>query len=157
MVPTSTSLQPDFSIISGIRKDPPISTNSPLETGISNPCARVFNTSNNAAALLLTTVAASVPSNSQMSCSAWSSRSPRVPLCRSYSKLVGIDATWFIASMARRGSSARPRLVCKMVPVRLKIRLKVDLSASVSAVSTRATISFLLISQGNPCPKRVLK
>src|ERR1039457_7058972 len=56
VVPTSRSVAPDFDITSGMRKEPPISTNSPRETRTSPPSASEFNASRTAAALLLTTM-----------------------------------------------------------------------------------------------------
>ena len=56
-------------MISGMRKAPPISISSPRETMTSLPWARVFKPSSTAAALLLTTVAASAPVRSTSSCS----------------------------------------------------------------------------------------
>ena len=97
--------------MSGILNDPPISTNSPLETGISPFSANVLSTNSNAAALLFTTVAASAPINSQTNASIWSSRSPLLPSSRLYSRLVGEAATLFIASIAVCGSTARPKFV----------------------------------------------
>ena len=89
VVPTSISLQPALAMISGIRNEPPISINSPRDTGTSLRRASADNTNKTAAALLLTTVAASAPVSSQISSSTWESRSPRRPLARSYSRLLG--------------------------------------------------------------------
>lgn len=64
MAPTSTSLAPDVSRISGIRNPPPISTSSPRETMTSffSPLARWRRMMTSAAAQLFTAVAASEPS-----------------------------------------------------------------------------------------------
>ena len=61
VAPTSTSLAPEVSRISGIRKPPPISTSSPRETMTSffSPLARWRRMMTSAAAQLLTAVAAS--------------------------------------------------------------------------------------------------
>ena len=59
MVPTSTSFAPARFMMSGIRNAPPISMSSPRETGTSRRLAKVSRTSSTAAALLLTTIAAS--------------------------------------------------------------------------------------------------
>ena len=61
VVPTSTSFTPAAAMTSGRRKEPPISTNWPRETITSLPAATVLSTMAVAAALLLTTVAASAP------------------------------------------------------------------------------------------------
>ena len=93
---------------------------SPRETGTSRPSARVLRTSRTAAALLLTTVAASAPVSRASHASTWVSRSPRLPVARSISRFVAERAASAIASTATSGSSARPRLVCRTVPVRLR-------------------------------------
>ena len=61
VVPISRSLTPARAITSGIRNEPPISINSPREMGTSLRKAKLFRTKRTAAALLLTTVAASAP------------------------------------------------------------------------------------------------
>ena len=48
---------------SGNRYEPPISISSPRDTGTEPPAARVWRTRNSAAALLLTTRAASAPAS----------------------------------------------------------------------------------------------
>ena len=65
VVPTSTSFAPARLMISGMRKAPPISINSPRDTIASRPLASVLSTSSTAAALLLTTVASSAPVSSR--------------------------------------------------------------------------------------------
>lgn len=67
MAPTSTSLAPDVSRISGMRKPPPISTSSPRETMTSFfcPLARWRRMMTRAAAQLLTAVADSEPSRQE--------------------------------------------------------------------------------------------
>ena len=107
-------------MMSGMRNAPPISTSSPRETSTSLPRASVLSSSSTAAALLFTAVAASPPVNSRSRPSRWSSRSPRSPLPRSYSRLVGRPMATATACTASGGASARPRLVCSTVPVRLK-------------------------------------
>ncbi len=86
----------------------------------SRPAASVARVSSTAAALLLTTVQASAPVSSQTRDSIRSSRSPRPPSSRSYSRLAGAVMAATTASTASCGSRARPRLVCSTVPVRLK-------------------------------------
>ena len=86
----------------------------------SRPPASVARVSSTAAALLLTTVQASAPVSSQTRDSIRSSRSPRPPSSRSYSRLAGAVMAATTASTASCGSRARPRLVCSTVPVRLK-------------------------------------
>ena len=124
VVPTSTSFAPARAITSGMRNAPPISTSSPRETNTSRWRASVFNTNSTAAALLLTTVAASAPVRRQIHSSTWTSRSPRRPLAKSNSRLLAPEATAVMASIASRGSGARPRLVCSTVPVRFNTRCK---------------------------------
>ena len=60
VVPTSRSTAPDFAITSGMRNDPPISTSSPRETMTSPPSASAFSDSSTAAALLFTTMVATL-------------------------------------------------------------------------------------------------
>ena len=116
VAPTSRRIAPLLAMISGIRNAPPISISSPRDTITSLPCASEFSPSSTAAALLFTTVAASAPVNCTNNCSSVSSRLPRLPAARSYSKLIGLPATAIIASMAACESRARPRLVCRIVP-----------------------------------------
>ena len=119
VVPTSTNLQPARAMISGIRNDPPISISSPRETGTSLRRAKQFSVSKTAAALLLTTRAASAPVNWHIKISACLCRSPRLPVFKSNSTLLAPWATLTIALIADSGKGARPRLVCNTVPVRL--------------------------------------
>ncbi len=88
VVPTSISLAPLCSMISGTRKEPPISTSSPLETITSLSFARAERQSMVAAALLLTTMAASAPVILVRIFSTWSWRDPLDPRFTSYSRLV---------------------------------------------------------------------
>src|SRR5712692_2666437 len=122
VVPTSRRRQPALAMIAGMRNDPPISMSSPRETITSLRAASAASTSTTAAALLFTTVAASAPVSSASSASTWVSRSPRAPGARSYSRLHGCVMTACTASTASAGNSARPRLVCSTVPVRLNTR-----------------------------------
>ena len=113
VVPTSRSRQPERAMISGSRNAPPISISSPREVGTSRFLARLLSTSSKAAALLLTTVAACAPVKRASRVSTWSSRSPRVPACRSNSRLLAPPATDSMASNASCGKAARPKLVCR--------------------------------------------
>ena len=61
VVPTSTRRAPLASRMSGIRNEPPISTSSPRDSRTSRPDARLESARASAAALLLTTRAASAP------------------------------------------------------------------------------------------------
>ena len=106
-------------MMSGMRNEPPISISSPRETGTSRPSASVLRINSTAAALLFTTVAASAPVISRSRRATCSSRSPRLPVARSNSSVVAPASASAAASAASRGSSARPRLVCSTVPVRL--------------------------------------
>ena len=119
MVPTSSSLTPACRMMSGIRNEPPISISSPRDTSTSRRAASALSISSTAAALLLTTVAASAPVSSHSSRSMSASRSPRRPEARSNSRLTGTAMACATARTASSGSSARPRLVCSTVPVRL--------------------------------------
>ncbi len=104
--------------------------------------------SNTADALLFTTVAACAPVSSQTSSSTSASRSPRAPLSRSNSRFVGARIACATATIASSGSSARPRLVCSTVPVRLKTgfnsgvsrdSIRADSAAAIPASSTACT------------------
>src|SRR5580704_14953006 len=106
-------------MISGMRKAPPISISSPRETIASRPLASVLSTSRTAAALLLTTVASSAPVSSQSRSRIRSSRSPRWPAPRSNSSATALRIATCAAAIAASAHSARPRLVCSTVPVRL--------------------------------------
>ena len=80
-------------MISGIRKEPPISTNSPLETITSGvlssgrPVVKALSIKKTAAALLLTTIASSAPESERNSLRTFESREPRFPVLRSNSKV----------------------------------------------------------------------
>ena len=89
MVPTSTSFAPARFMMSGMRNAPPISISSPRETGTSLRFARVSRTSSTAAALLLTTIAASAEVSRRSRGSTCRCRSPRRPVSRSNSRLLG--------------------------------------------------------------------
>ena len=71
VVPASTRIAPLRAMTSGMRKEPPISTNSPRDTITSRSLARVSRDMSTAAALLFTTRAAWAPVNSQSSSSTW--------------------------------------------------------------------------------------
>ena len=147
-------------MMSGMRKAPPISTSSPRETTTSLPGARVDSVSSTAAALLLTMVAASAPVSSQISCSTRSSRSPRPPVSRSYSRLAGLVRASTTASTASCGSRARPRLVCSTVPVRLNTDLRRGAKRSVRRCCTAvvSTVSCTCSACSEPsrsCRRRV--
>ena len=88
VVPASRSSAPDCRITSGMRNPPPISTSSPREITTSRPAARPARISMIAAALLLTTSAASAPVIAVISDSACTVREPRAPFSRSYSRLL---------------------------------------------------------------------
>jgi len=109
---------PALAITSGMRKAPPISTSSPRETITSRSRASAAMVSSTAAALLLTTVAASAPVMVHSSSSTSESRSPRLPVARSYSRLLGDVITASSRCSAASASNARPRLVWMTVPVR---------------------------------------
>ena len=71
VVPTSSKVELLCSMISGTRKEPPISTSSPRETMSCLFFAMVPSTNMTAAALLLTTKAASAPVRRQIRSSTW--------------------------------------------------------------------------------------
>ena len=85
--PTSTRMLPLCSIISGTRKEPPISTSSPREMTTSLPLVIAPKISMTAAALLLTTRALSAPVSRVTSSSMWEYRLPRRPAATSYSNV----------------------------------------------------------------------
>ena len=124
-------------MMSGMRNAPPISISSPRETGTSLPTASVLSTSRTAAALLLISVAAAAPVRRQSWPSRWLSRSPRWPLSSSYSRLQAAAASAMAAS-ASGGSGARPRLVCRTVPVRLNTRRRDGCACASSLAATDA-------------------
>ena len=88
VVPTSSKVELLCSMISGTRKEPPISTSSPRETMSCLFFAMVPSTSMTAAALLLTTKAASAPVRRQIRSSTWLYRLPRHPFSQSYSRVL---------------------------------------------------------------------
>ena len=115
-----------------MRKEPPISTSSPRETTDSLSFASAERARITAAALLLTTSAASAPVRRQSSHSTWLLRWPRAPSSSEYSRVLyepAISRTSFTASSA---SSDRPRLVWMTTPVALttRRRLGVDFLSS---------------------------
>ena len=120
MVPTSFKRHPAWHITSGIRKAPPISTNSPRETTTSLSGATVASINKTAAALLLTIQASSAPVNSHNRSAMARSRCPREAPSREYSNVAGERMTWLTASIADSAINARPKLVCNTVPVKLK-------------------------------------
>src|SRR6202451_111004 len=133
-----------------MRKAPPISTSSPRDTTTSRRFDKVLSISNTAAALLFTTVAASAPVNSRSSGSTTSSRSPRPPVLRSYSRLTGAVRARSPDSCNAAGSSARPKLVCSTVPVRLNTTRKRERAASCKPASTlRAIVRGLSASRSS--------
>ena len=87
VVPTSRKTAPLCSMISGMRKPSPISINSPRETMTSPPRASAASASSTAAAQLFTTIAASAPVSRSISRAVCTSRLPRAPAARSYSRL----------------------------------------------------------------------
>jgi hypothetical protein len=70
-----------------------------------------------AAALLLTTSAASAPVMRRSTVSTSEARPPRFPVSRSISRLEYAPAIPVIAAIAARESGARPRFVCRITPV----------------------------------------
>ena len=87
VVPVSFKNTPANFIISGILKEPPISTSSPLETITSFPSANSLRHRTTAAALLFTASAPSAPVILQMSFSRWEILEPLFPFSISYSRL----------------------------------------------------------------------
>ena len=124
VAPTSLRMAPDSPITSGIRKEPPTSTSSPLETTTSFPLAMAARTSMVAAALLFTAMAASAPVTFFTMSSTIRWRLPLVPDFRSYSRVQYASITSATACDASLLSLARPRLVWSTTPVALSIRLK---------------------------------
>ena len=87
VVPTSRRVHPHWVMMSGMRKDPPISTSSPREVMTSPPLPMALRMRSTAAALLLTTMAASAPVTSARRLSTWLCLEPRLPLSTSYSRV----------------------------------------------------------------------
>ena len=102
-----------------MRNFPPISTSSPRDTITSPDLASVLRHKRTAAALLFTTRAASAPVRRQSKDSKCAFLSPLSPRCRSYSRLEYSAAITASLSACSRLSGARPRFVCKIVPVPL--------------------------------------
>ncbi len=144
MVPTSKSLAPARDMISGIRKEPPISTNSPLDTATSFRSAKLFSVSITAAALLLTTVAASAPVSSESWASKCLSLSPLFPEARSNSRLLAPTETETTASIASRGKGALPKFVWSTVPVKLNKGLRLGENDSARYLFTSDTRFFIV-------------
>ncbi len=135
-----------------MRNAPPISTSSPREMMTSCPNASVLSNRTTAAALLLTTVAASAPVSSQIRASRCESLSPRLPVSKLYSRSTASPAAMAIAAIAESGSLDRPRLVWITVPVRLNTGLNRGLnswpmrvtaaSATRSATTSRERLKY---------------
>src|SRR5437660_8298259 len=106
-------------MISGIRNPSPISISSPLETITSPPRASAARVTSTAAAQLFTTIAASAPVKRVSNSAVCTSRFPRAPASRSYSRLLYCVALRRNSSTTVCGSGARPRFVCRITPVAL--------------------------------------
>src|SRR5256886_5683689 len=119
VVPTSRRLAPLCSMISGIRNPSPISISSPRETTTSPPRASAASVTSTAAAQLFTTMAASAPVKRVNSSVVCTSRFPRAPASRSYSRLLYCVALRRNSSTTVSVSGARPKFVCKITPVAL--------------------------------------
>ena len=74
-------------MMSGIRKEPPISTSSPRLTTALLPAANSASTMSTAAALLFTAMAASAPVRAHRRRSQWSWRLPRAMVFTLYSSV----------------------------------------------------------------------
>ena len=118
VVPTDTISAPAAAITSGMRYEPPISTNSERATTTLRPLPSAAATSNTVAALLLTGRPASAPVNCANKSQTAPSRLPRPPVSASISHIAAALAD-AAASCASSGHCARPRLVCKTTPVAL--------------------------------------
>ena len=141
MVPTSLRRAPLLARMSGIRNEPPISINSPREMSTSRPSAWVERASTSAPAALFTTNASSAPVRRRSLSRPCVERCPRVPVERSYSRLVYPAAAAIAASIAARASGARPRFVCRTTPVALStgrspVRLVSSTRAEISAAQS---------------------
>ncbi len=119
MVPSSRRIAPLCSMISGIRKPSPISISSPRETITSPPRASAASVTSTAAAQLFTTMAASAPVKRLNNSAVCTSRFPREPASRSYSRLLYCVALRRNSSTTVSGRGARPKLVCRITPVAL--------------------------------------
>ena len=141
--------------MSGSRNAPPISINSPRDTGTSLRRASVLRVSKTAAALLFTTTAASAPVSRCIQLSMCEFRSPRLPLFKSNSRLLAWRATAAIAVIASSGMTARPRFVCRTVPVRLKTGRSEGVNQSCSRSATCEHISDSASSAApSPCSSK---
>ena len=117
------------------------------------PRAMAAMVSSTAAALLLTTVAASAPVSVHSNSSTMLSRSPRPPVARSYSRLLGPAIMASRCCSAASASSARPRLVWITVPVRLSTRRKAGASRACTrpvSVCTKTVAAPLHAPAGPP-------
>ena len=105
--------------MSGIRNSPPISISSPRETSTCFPFASAARLSSSAAAQLLTTSASSAPV-SAMSIARRGSSACRGRRSRGRPRgRCSRRAASAAAPIARSGTGARPRLVCRITPVAL--------------------------------------
>ena len=127
-----------------MRNAPPISTISPRETITSRPAASVLSTRTVAAALLLTTSAASAPVSVWKRPCTWSSRSERRPEPRSACRLENPAATSASACCAASESGARPRLVWSRTPVALTARRRLRAAARSRISAARAATASAL-------------
>lgn len=157
VVPTSTSVAPDWASTSGTRNPPPISTSSPRLTMTPRSLASVANANMTAAAQLLTTSAASAPVSMVARSVTAAARGPRPPSARLNSRLV-------YRSLPDADTGDRPRLVCSNTPVPLitsrasratrlataESRTPSTWSAGTSATTRRA--SPTRVGWGNPEP-----
>src|SRR5512141_850347 len=109
-------------MMSGIRKDPPISTSSPRLTITSRSRAWPARQSRTAAALLLTTWAHSAPVRARNIPSTCERRDDRSPAARSNSRFEYPRAVSRTAASASSGNGARPRLVWTTIPAALITR-----------------------------------
>ena len=119
-------------MMSGRRKEPPISISSPRETTTSRPGTRAARTSSVAAALLLTRATSSAPvreqTRSRMACSRWMREPSPMSICRLQQPMQRRTA-----SRAAEGIGARPRPVWRRMPVALTAGLRFGSSSRDSA------------------------
>ena len=122
-----------------MRKDPPISTSSPLETITSFPEHSPASIRRTAPALLFTTIPASAPVISLRIHSTWSLLCPRLPSERSYSRVLYLSAAARTALPASGARHDLPRFVWITTPVAFitGLRLPPDLAARTGRASFR--------------------
>ncbi len=155
VVPTSRRRHPPWTMTSGTRNAPPISTSSPRLTTTSRPRASAARARRTAAALLFTTSPASAPVNSHSRPRTRSWRCPLAPRSRSYSRLQ-YPAARPMASTASHASGARPRLVWRTTPAALTTGWNLGSDRARASPSARPASAPAAVSSSDPPSTRPL-